>query len=439
MKLRASILFFADVETNAKKLFKIESNNNITTQLSKCEIGPVSNIDKFCPWIVFIARCNVLPGTNAVSIRKPPSTSSISVQFEIPDRKPRGIVACYAPMFFEERWHVITVAHELNAVWGVDLQVHYVQSAAGDLLRLLEPLIKKGLLEIRGIDITDFGERVKQKLGYDPVENSEFRQQIMAHQDCFFRYRESAEFIVIGDVDDVFVPTHGQSLMEEFTYWKKLHPTASGFIYARTNGHAIVSDRIHTFDYKSTIESIRQVNNSNEIAPKTVYNPKYAETPWIHWPGITKTPPIRIPHGEGLCLHVHYFYGAKHEQIPQGKNLSNFADLYLIIRNPVLNYTLAAATMKSLPTPPFPYASAIYKCYTGFSADKKLRKEGSSGKYCPTPTICSMPKRNISCTVAVRSYEMKCLNRSNLCVFVEKDKLKLVERKTGGCTFGKNG
>uniref|UniRef100_A0A7E4V620 Glycosyltransferase family 92 protein n=1 Tax=Panagrellus redivivus TaxID=6233 RepID=A0A7E4V620_PANRE len=139
-----------------------------------------------------------------------------------------------------------------------------------------------------------------------PAQATAARHQVMSHQDCFFRYRESAEFIMVADVDDLFLPMHGKTLYDEFTYWKNLNPLASAFLYDRKETFIQTSGKLDGFSFKSTFESIEITEK--EIDGKSIYNPRYTETPWMHWPGVNNTPVFNVPSNDSHCLHLHYAY-----------------------------------------------------------------------------------------------------------------------------------
>lgn len=69
----------------------------------------------------------------------------------------------------------------------------------------------------------------------DPNKELEWRNQAGAHTDCLLKYRESAEFIIVSDIDDVLIPKLGKTYIDEFRFLYERSPLAAGFIYNRYN------------------------------------------------------------------------------------------------------------------------------------------------------------------------------------------------------------
>lgn len=48
-----------------------------------------------------------------------------------------GVVACFSPLFYNERWQLIIPTLEIYRQLGVDLQIYYVQSMLSEILDFL--------------------------------------------------------------------------------------------------------------------------------------------------------------------------------------------------------------------------------------------------------------------------------------------------------------
>uniref|UniRef100_A0A7E4ZUD4 Glycosyltransferase family 92 protein n=1 Tax=Panagrellus redivivus TaxID=6233 RepID=A0A7E4ZUD4_PANRE len=360
--------------------------------------------------------------------------SNITVPLELPSRKPRYIVACYAPMFYEQRWQAITMIHELNARWGVDLQVHYVQSVVGELMTLLDPMVKRGLLEFRGLDIPDLGLAVTKKYGYNPAQSTEARHQVMALQDCYFRYRESAEFIMVSDPDDLFVPHHGNDLYDEFSYWRHLHPMASAYIFRRNISYITTSSKLEDFSVSKTLNSIK-IGEMSDVG-KSVYNPKYAETPWIHWPGLKKSPVFEVPESESYAIHLKYNFDEPPTISEPTKKITEVIDLSAFNNPTFINYTEARNNITDLPSSSLDYSDLITTCRMKLHTLYQIPELVIHAKVCTTITSCEIPKRDVNCTIAVRSYRTVCLPGNQLCAILPNKVLPDFVNRSDGCAWG---
>lgn len=49
-----------------------------------------------------------------------------------------GVVACFSPLFYNERWQLIIPTLEIYRQLGVDLQIYYVQSMLSEILDFLK-------------------------------------------------------------------------------------------------------------------------------------------------------------------------------------------------------------------------------------------------------------------------------------------------------------
>uniref|UniRef100_A0A7E4VEL6 Glycosyltransferase family 92 protein n=1 Tax=Panagrellus redivivus TaxID=6233 RepID=A0A7E4VEL6_PANRE len=427
----AVLIYLADHRQNSKE-WTCSSSNMTSTMESNAIISRATNFSEHCYWMTHIARCLTVDNPTAFRLTVLNATESITIPLERPDRKPRGVVSCFAPMFFEQRWQTIAMIHEMNAAWGVELQVHYVQSAVGDTLELLQPFVDRGLLEIRALDIPDLGIELTKKFGYNPAQATEARHQVISHQDCFFRYRESAEFIIITDPDEPLIPTHGNTIYSELKHWKRIRPFASAFMFPRKIAYAVTSEKIDNFSLQDTVRSI-QITDL-EVVGKSVYNPRYTETPWIHWPGLNVTNVFNIPSSSCL-LHVDYSYDRPHNITSFTRKLSDVVDLS-VFNNTVINYAETAKTLRDLPDHTVDYAIAIGTCKKRLHILYQYPRMSTVSLPCTTATSCEMPIRHINCTMTLRQYRKECILYNRLCAILPNKVQADFFKGTKGCAWG---
>uniref|UniRef100_A0AC34FST7 Glycosyltransferase family 92 protein n=1 Tax=Panagrolaimus sp. ES5 TaxID=591445 RepID=A0AC34FST7_9BILA len=118
------------------------------------------------------------------------------------------------------------------------------------------------------------------------------RNQNVAYTDCLMKYRESSDFVIIADVDDILFPKSG-SYFKDFSAWSKLHPSAAAFMYDRRFAQINVAKYIQQFSLYDTMKSLVVLNET--VIGKSVYQTKNAETAWIHFPGLHNETTISIP------------------------------------------------------------------------------------------------------------------------------------------------
>lgn len=85
----------------------------------------------------------------------------------------------------------------------------------------------KGILSIRpGIQLP-FDVKMMR---FDPNAETEFSGQLLLAHECFYEFREAAEFIALIDWDDLLVTAHFDSLYEAFRSAFRPHRNAAYFL-----------------------------------------------------------------------------------------------------------------------------------------------------------------------------------------------------------------
>lgn len=84
----------------------------------------------------------------------------------------------------------------------------------------------------------------------------EWFNQDATYNSCLYEFKDSAEFILISDWDDVLVPNSHNNYGDEFEWLREMHPQAAAFIFQRPQ------TTLHTskFDFKDL--KINKVNFS---------------------------------------------------------------------------------------------------------------------------------------------------------------------------------
>uniref|UniRef100_A0A915M9C2 Glycosyltransferase family 92 protein n=1 Tax=Meloidogyne javanica TaxID=6303 RepID=A0A915M9C2_MELJA len=156
-----------------------------------------------CGWSVFLAVCPTVQSPSQFALRDMHvHSNSVAVPYRKVSAEHLPVVACFSPLFFNERIEAWT---KFNISMPVD----------GSF----------------------------KPLDYDPNAELEWR---------------SAEFIIISDLDDVLIPRMGDgTFLGEFRHLSAQLPNSAGFYYNRYNTHLITSNDPKDFSLLSLINGAR--------------------------------------------------------------------------------------------------------------------------------------------------------------------------------------
>ncbi|CAD5214908.1 unnamed protein product [Bursaphelenchus okinawaensis] len=138
------------------------------------------------------------------------------------------LVACLSRTFYFDNWPVLLTALEMYAASGVnefDLRIMNIIKEIYDILKLYETKINLNV---------EPGLVIPKIAGYDPNVRTAAINQRMCYNECFYKYREAAEFILFADLDDVIFATTGNLLVAARQY-HSLHPEVAGFEFLWRN------------------------------------------------------------------------------------------------------------------------------------------------------------------------------------------------------------
>uniref|UniRef100_A0A914H1S8 Glycosyltransferase family 92 protein n=2 Tax=Globodera rostochiensis TaxID=31243 RepID=A0A914H1S8_GLORO len=112
----------------------------------------------------------------------------------------------------------------------------------------------------------------------------------------------AAEFLIVGDFDDILVPDHG-TYYDEFI--RLAVPNAAALVYNRFHVHITTAKNASYFSLFDTLMSAK-VDVHIPLTPKYVANTAMAESLWIHSPYIVRSNCIfqSVPVMEGRMFHL---------------------------------------------------------------------------------------------------------------------------------------
>ncbi|KAK0397889.1 hypothetical protein QR680_002322 [Steinernema hermaphroditum] len=298
-----------------------------------------------CSWTAFVAHCPTVKSPNSFELSTAQYfASSTELPLRLPYQRKVDVVACYSPLFYNERWQLIVNTLEVYRQYGVGVQAFYVQSMLHEIMDLL---------------------------------------------------KDAAKFIIISDIDDVLFPRIGETYIEEFMKLSSDYPNAAGFTYNRYNAEVTTTLNPQEFSLSNLIDS-SEIHHEWEDG-KSVYNPERVFTAWIHWPGLTHSPGYKmhlVPSHENIMVHMRkwkmYFdvFDLRIQDIISRHKTKQLQREF--------NRTFAQTEeFKRLPTK-VRYYPLIAECYQKIFYDKRKHPDS-----CPGPINCFLPPMpNVKCSVA---------------------------------------
>uniref|UniRef100_A0A7E4VSZ3 Glycosyltransferase family 92 protein n=1 Tax=Panagrellus redivivus TaxID=6233 RepID=A0A7E4VSZ3_PANRE len=355
-----------------------------------------------CSWNAYVITCPVVENPTGFALT---DTGIRSRQVSIPFRKAvtenLGLVACFSPLFYFERWQVMFPSLEIYRQFGVSRQVYYIQSIREEIYELLQAYKYADAVDIEPWTIMEFGD-TKHSVK-DPNLELEWRNQAGAHTDCYLKYREAAEFIIISDIDDVLIPRHG-SYLHELHSLVNQYPSAAAFTFGRYNT-AIQSDiGPDHYSLQNLLDNARITMSQREDG-KSVVRTSAVQTVWIHWPAIIKEGYKVVSVDEGFDFMVHLRNWTNTQP-----NVNSFTKDEISLHTVILSQNVsklsyesarfismyAKKEFKALPDDSV-YYKLIEKCYNEMFYSRARRPA-----QCPGPARCKLPTNlpGIGCAVA---------------------------------------
>uniref|UniRef100_A0AC35GNH1 Glycosyltransferase family 92 protein n=1 Tax=Panagrolaimus sp. PS1159 TaxID=55785 RepID=A0AC35GNH1_9BILA len=409
----AAILFNAEKYISLNQKWKcISVNSKGQKVLSNTRPRHAYRSIRECRWTTFIATCQTVKNPISLEFAVEETTANLPLRYSVKERLP--VVACFSPLFFNERWQMIALSVESYASSGVSKQAYYIMSVLKDVYDILKEYEKQKM-----IDINFWG------LPRHPNARNQldWRNQAAAHADCYLKYREAAEFIIISDVDDFLFPRQGSDIYTELEIMARTKPKMASFFYPRFESEIIAAKTFKNFNIAESLKSIR-ISDKRQTG-KSIHRTALVETVWIHWADLKKNnaPYHKLDPADNAFIHVrNWTFLDKYDDVRLLNNVvygyrkhPYYPDLTSIVPTnfiPFLEkrfnarfsskYSLHNLTSSEI------YYDKINECYDGM-----LEKVADFYRYpyfksliCPTPARCSISAvPNLPCAVAQGIYK----------------------------------
>uniref|UniRef100_A0A1I8AFD1 Glycosyltransferase family 92 protein n=1 Tax=Steinernema glaseri TaxID=37863 RepID=A0A1I8AFD1_9BILA len=356
---------------------------------TKADVKILVNAPGQCAFTTFVAMCQgpSEPAELSIGIH---NGLMEKIPFSHVDRVPRPLVVCMSRMYLFENWQLLFTSLEIYRHFGATLMVTYIESVLADIALIMDAYEKEGFLK------TKPGFRMFKSKGmkYDPNAQTEWGSQLSVYNSCLFEFKESADFIIFADWDDVFIPNNYPSYLEELVFQSRAHPTAGAMVFPRHRYHVTASKSPESFDLAYTFDTLQ--SEDKQEPGKYVAIPSRVEGSWIHAASQVKRGYEQVWLRETVSSFWHFRDWTIYKEQPNvdvdqnlySGNSTELAESFkdFLSRNNLTN------TFSALPSDPV-YYPAMVKCY----ADLNRAMWDFSLTHCPTAATCDIPQLDVSC------------------------------------------
>ncbi|KAL3099479.1 hypothetical protein niasHS_002934 [Heterodera schachtii] len=253
-----------------------------------------------CKWFTYMAVFDSAQHPNKLEIAYG-AHQSVPVQFQLPYMKRHVHVGtCFSPLFLAEHWQLVVLAIEIYRHYGIQLQVVYLMSAIEGVFEILQAYNSRDNIQLEPWSSIEIDGEIDNEINRE----IDWRNQAASHTDCLLKYGYSAEFLIVGDMDDILIPDH-QTYYSEFIRNDYRHKkNAVGLLYSRFTVDITTTRNPRKFSLFDALTSAK-VALYQPDDPKYVVNTSRAESLWIHWPLNIKpnTSSRSVPSTDGRMLH----------------------------------------------------------------------------------------------------------------------------------------
>uniref|UniRef100_A0A1I7XZ34 Glycosyltransferase family 92 protein n=1 Tax=Steinernema glaseri TaxID=37863 RepID=A0A1I7XZ34_9BILA len=339
-----------------------------------------------CLWTVYRAKCPVVDDMVdfAISGEGDTEVSGFRIPYRNADQTRREIVVCQSRLFAYDKWQLMFAVIELYRFYGADMIAAYVDSVISEAFQFLTVYKEQGFVAIHpAVRYEEIG-----RLDYDPNKETEYYQQISAYNLCLLEYRESTDFLIFGDWDEVLVPRNASTLFEELSIMLAEYPKAAAFRYQRMHVQNYLPKQASFFDLGDFLNSTRSMDKFG--ASKVVAVGDRVESVGIHRIAWANAPFEEVMLTTEYSMFLHFRERGKrtcdNEEVAGLLPTLNTTELAENFTQFVDDHNLYP-TYVNLPTD-LVHADSLLECYWNLSQTLGHPEWG----ICPNHLYCPRPK-----------------------------------------------
>ncbi|KAK0400422.1 hypothetical protein QR680_015234 [Steinernema hermaphroditum] len=357
---------------------------------SHAKMVPLAIAPGQCALTTYVATCKSVPEPEELSMSVHTGlTEKISVTKA--DYERRQLVVCMSRIFYFEHWQLLLTSLEIYRHFGADLMVTYIESVISDIAAIMNAYEKEGFLKMKP------GIRLFQPdgLDYDPNLQNEWGNMIPLFNSCLYEFKESAEFILFADWDDVLIPNNYRTYMEELVFQSRIHPSAGALVFPRHKATVTVAENPSDFNMSITFNTLEL--GRLETAGKSVVIPSRVDGSWIHAASRMRPGFEQVWLKESASSFWHFrewnYYQKPNKNLIHKKQFNGYDGTHIFASfTKMLERHNLTEVFSQLPSVPV-YYPAMVECFLHF--EDKLKYHSLS--ICPTAALCEMPQLDVNC------------------------------------------
>ncbi|KHJ89448.1 hypothetical protein OESDEN_10726 [Oesophagostomum dentatum] len=367
----------------------------------------VQQLPFYCKWVPFIAVGQV--SERMTSLQLSTRENAMTIPIRLPYSEPHDVVACFSPLFLNERWQLLLLTAEVYSHYGAAMHF-YIRSMITDLFSILT---KYPNVRVNPWPALQLGLKRASSPSFDPNIELEFRNQAAAMTDCLLLYKESAKFIIFPDTDDIIIPRLGRTYLEEFQKVFSMYPDAASVAYNMSQSGITSTTAPSTY---SPVDILKSLQFRGETRwGKIVVRPERVDSAWIHRSyGIRDGyEQVSLPIELNSALHLRFWNFVNQTQTGElplpiyDPLLTSLAssplvqpdDLAHIQSNFTANMAIVQSLYERLPAVSI-YYPLIEQCYN------RIFYNGEQHSKCKGPELCDLPQfPGVRCMNVKSEYE----------------------------------
>ncbi|CAD5221429.1 unnamed protein product [Bursaphelenchus okinawaensis] len=377
-----------DIVTRPPPVFCRNEHNDIIAGEWQFMSGP-----KPCFWKDYFLDCHFRQLSRSLDLV--PITPAVT--------KKVPLVFCVARMFYYENWQVALTSLELYLHHGVDLFVIPIISVVEQLHTILRHYEQLGHVRLKkGVILPQIPE-----LEGDPNAQTDSLNMMPSQTECMYEYRNAADFIIFGDIDDVIIPRKFNSLLKEAQYYQNRFPDAPSFEFMWATTRLKLHEDPQRYNIRDVISSFHVTNIADY--GKSIVLPKRLRQGLIHFPLFDHDyagnyTHVKLTYQDAYAVHLREsLYEADWGELRPYNlymNLTDYSKIQYDFMERMSKNPVVMEAFINLPRTK-PYAAALYECYRVTKLRRKLSED-----LCMSPLECKELKQQSGpqCTVLVSDY-----------------------------------